>query len=227
MSKTNSNPMKPLILITIAIVILVSAIVVLNNKQNAPSNDVVFANPVPIDNQPTLGDLNAPVSVVEFGDYKCPACKEWSEHIFPQLKKDFIDTGKISFSYINVLFHGDESYLGSLAGEAVWNQDPEAFWDFNKALYSEQPPRQSHDDLWVTVEKVIEVAQKAVPQISLDQLERDILEMTYKDDVLLDHQLVEEFDVQFTPSIFINGTMVEDPFDYDYIKQLIEGGLGK
>ncbi|QOY36900.1 DsbA family protein [Anaerobacillus isosaccharinicus] len=227
MSKTNSNPMKPLILVTIAVVILVSVIVVLNSKQNTESNDVVFANHVPIDNQPTLGNLNAPVSVVEFGDYKCPACKEWSEHIFPQLKKDFIDSGKITFSYINVLFHGEESYLGSLAGESVWNQDPDAFWDFNKALYSEQPTRQNHDDYWITVDKVIDVAQKAVPQINLDQLERDILELTYKDDVLLDHQLVEEFNVQFTPSIMINGTMLEDPFDYDYIKLLIERGLGQ
>lgn len=226
MGKTKkSNPMKPLVLFTITIFILISAIVVINNMQNKDSGDVVFSSHPPIENQPILGDPNAPVSVVEFGDYKCPACREWSEYIFPQLKKDFIDTGKISFSYINVLFHGDESILGSLAGEAVWNQDPDAFWDFNKALYKEQPPRQSHDDFWITVEKIMEVAEATVPHLDLNQLKQDILNKTFEEDVLLDDQLVNEFQVKLTPSIVINGTMVEDPFNYEHIKQLIEKGL--
>jgi protein-disulfide isomerase len=226
MSKKSSNPMKPLILITVAIFILVSAIVVLDNYQNNNSGDVALASHPPIENQPTLGDLDAPVSVVEFGDYKCPACREWNESIFPLLKKDFIDTGKISFSYINVLFHGDESFLGSLAGESIWKQDQEAFWDFNKALYQEQPPRQSHDDFWITVEKIMEVAQNSAPNIDLSLLEENITNLTYQDAVLLDDQLVDQFQVKQTPSIIINGIMVENPFDYDKIKELIEGGLG-
>lgn len=221
----NSNPMKPLVLITIIVVVLVSAIVFLMSNQGDESGEVVLENHPPIEGQPTLGDPNAPVSVVEFADYKCPACREWSEVIFPQLKADFIDTGKISFSYINVLFHGDESYLGSLAGEAIWNQDPDAFWAFNKALYQEQPARQSHDDFWITVEKVLEVAEAVVPYIDLELLEEDIMNMTYQDAVLLDHQLVEKFKVELTPSIVINGTMVDNPFDYDRIKEVIERGL--
>jgi protein-disulfide isomerase len=227
MASKSSNPMKMLVLITVAILVLVSAIVLLNNSQNKESGDITFANLPPIENQPTLGDPNAPVSVVEFGDYKCPACKEWSEFIFPQFKKDFIDTGKVTFSYVNVLFHGDESILGSLAGEAVWNQDRDAFWDFSKALYKEQPERQSHDDHWITVEKIMEVAQNSVPHIDLQQLEQDINNLTYQEDVMVDDKLVEEFKVELTPSIVINGVMVEDPFDYENIKTLIEGGQGK
>ncbi|MCT8137721.1 DsbA family protein [Anaerobacillus sp. CMMVII] len=226
MSKAKSNPMKPLVLITVVIIILVSAIVVINSKQNQATDGKILVNHPSIENQPTIGDPNASVSVVEFADYKCPACKMWGEQIFPLLKKDFVDTGKITFSYVNVLFHGDESFLGSLAGEAVWNQDPEAFWEFNKALYQEQPSIQNHDDPWITVEKVMEVAKKAVPHLDLELLEQDIINMTYKDAVLLDDQLVEELDIPFTPSIIINGTFVEEPFDYELIKQLIEGGLG-
>ncbi len=219
------NPMKPLILITITVFVLISLIVVLDNKQNNGSADKVLASHPPIENQPTLGDSNAPVSVVEFGDYKCPACREWSEYIFPQLKKDYIDTGKISFSYINVLFHGAESYLGSLAGEAIWYQEPDAFWAFNKALYKEQPPRQSHDDYWITLEKIMEIAKGTVPHIDLNQLEQDIINNRFEENVRLDDQLVNEYQVKLTPSIVINGTMVEDPFNYENIKQLIEKGI--
>jgi protein-disulfide isomerase len=225
MAKTSSNPMKLLVPITIGVFILLIVIVLLMNKQTQESGDISLTKQVPIENQPTLGNLDSPVSVVEFGDYKCPACKQWSEYIFPQLKSDYIDTGKISFTYINVLFHGNESILGSLAGEAIWKQNPEAFWDFSKALYKAQPENQSHDDPWLTFEKVMEVAENTVPAINLKQLEEDIANKSYEDAVLLDDQLVAEFQVELTPSIVINGTMVEDPYDYEYIKELIERGL--
>ncbi|OAB44747.1 hypothetical protein PGLA_04860 [Paenibacillus glacialis] len=66
--------------------------------------------------------------MIEFGDYKCPSCKAWSEHLYPQLMKEYVDTSKVKFAYINVLFHGEESELASLAVESVFDQDPEAFW---------------------------------------------------------------------------------------------------
>ncbi|MDA6082947.1 thioredoxin domain-containing protein, partial [Escherichia coli] len=77
--------------------------------------------------------------VVEFGDFKCPACKAWGQNIFPKLVEDYVDTGKVKFSYINVLFHGDESKLGSVAAEAVYKQNPDSYWDFNKALFDAHP----------------------------------------------------------------------------------------
>ena len=72
--------------------------------------------------QPTLGSSNAPITVVELGDFKCPACKAWGENIFPQLIEDYVDTGKVKFSLVNVLFHGDESKLGSVAAEAIYKE---------------------------------------------------------------------------------------------------------
>lgn len=102
-------------IITLAIIALITAIVVINN--NSESNETTFGKQPPIDGQPTLGDPDAPITVVEFGDFKCPACKAWGENIFPQLVNDYVDTGQVKFSFINVLFHGEESELGSLAAE--------------------------------------------------------------------------------------------------------------
>ena len=47
--------------------------------------------------------------------------------IFPQLIEDFVDTGKVKFSLINVLFHGDECKLGSVAAEAIYKQAPDRY----------------------------------------------------------------------------------------------------
>lgn len=218
---------KMLVAVTLVAVALIAIVVVLLNQ---PTEQAETATPaetqhVSTDGQPTLGDVDAPVSVVEFGDYKCPSCKQWGETIYPKLKRDYIDTGDVSFSYINVLFHGQESILASLASESVYKQDPDAFWDFHKALYDAQPASQQHDEAWVTVERLTQIAEETT-SVDMAKLEDDLSEnSSVLEQVSLDDKLVKENGVQFTPSIMINGVMLEDPFDYEAIERLIKKDL--
>jgi protein-disulfide isomerase len=46
---------------------------------------------------PMIGSKNAPVTLVEFSDYQCPFCQRFYLQVFSELKKDFIDTGKLRF----------------------------------------------------------------------------------------------------------------------------------
>ena len=46
-----------------------------------------------IDDDPSLGDPKAPVTIIEFGDYQCPFCRQFWRDTFPRLKKEYIDTG--------------------------------------------------------------------------------------------------------------------------------------
>lgn len=204
-------------IITLAIIALITAIVVMNN--NSESSETTFGKQPPIDGQPTLGDPDAPITVVEFGDFKCPACKAWGENIFPQLVNDYVDTGQVKFSFINVLFHGEESELGSLAAESVYKQNPDAYWEFHKALFKEQPS-ENHHSKWITTEKILEVAN-GISGIDTDKLRSDIKNNSEMSEVNKDSELVEEFDVQLTPTIMVNGTVIEDPFDYEAIKNAI------
>ncbi|EDL65602.1 BdbD [Bacillus sp. SG-1] len=212
--------MKYLVLITLAVVILLAMIVVLTNKSK--DTDQTLESHPPTANQPMIGKKDAPASVVEFGDFKCPACKAWGEMIYPQLKADFIDTGKANFTYINTEFHGKESTLSALAAESILKNDPGSYWEFHKKLFEEQPA-DNHDALWITVDKLVEVAKKTT-DIEADQFRQDIEQQTYMEEVNVDSSLVQDFNIQKTPTIIINGTMLEDPYDYEKIKALIEEG---
>ncbi|EWG08549.1 DsbA family protein [Cytobacillus firmus] len=223
MSKKNQSPMKLIMIITLIVFAMIAALVVINNMKSEQNVSPSFEEGPSIEGQPVLGKSDAPVTVVEFGDFKCPACKAWGQNIFPKLVEDYVDTGKVKFSYINVLFHGDESKLGSVAAEAVYKQNPDSYWDFNKALFDAQPD-EDHDSLWITMEKIKEVAS-AIPGIDTNQLEKDIQSQEIIDEVNNDSALVEEYKVQQTPSIMVNGTMLEDPFDYEKIKSLIDQSL--
>jgi protein-disulfide isomerase len=46
---------------------------------------------------PMLGSKDAPITVVEFSDYQCPFCQRFHTQVYGELKKDFIDTGKVRF----------------------------------------------------------------------------------------------------------------------------------
>ena len=62
---------------------------------NQPSGPVK----VSVDNDPILGDKNAPVTIIEFSDYECPFCKKSFTDMLPDLKKNYIDTGKAKLVY--------------------------------------------------------------------------------------------------------------------------------
>ncbi|WP_249317088.1 DsbA family protein [Bacillus sp. FJAT-50079] len=218
---------KTIVISTLGLFVVIAAFVLFLNKEEKTEPTITTVNHPSIENQPTIGDEAAPVSVIEFGDYKCPSCKAWGEKIYPQLEKEYIKTGKITFSYMNVLFHGEESILASLASESVYKHHPEAFWPFHNALFAAQPTSQNHDEQWVTVESLLDIAQQSVPNIDIAQFKADITEGETAAEVAIDMELVKELDVQFTPTIVINGVMLEDPFDYDAIVTQIEKGLKK
>lgn len=64
----------------------------LGNQPNGPTK-------VSVDDDPVLGDKNAPLTLVEFSDYECPFCKRSFEQVLPELKKNYIDTGKLKLVY--------------------------------------------------------------------------------------------------------------------------------
>ncbi|RFU60251.1 DsbA family protein [Bacillus sp. V59.32b] len=220
--KNKAFSFKYLVIITLLVFAVITALVVIN-KMNAETETASYEKQPPIKGQPTLGESDAPVTVVEFGDFKCPACKAWGDTVYPQLVKDYVDSGKVKFSYINVVFHGEESVLGSMAAEAVFKQNPDKYWEFHKELFKAQPT-EDHDSLWITNEKIVEVA-KTIPGIDTKRLEEDITNQSGINEIKKDTKLVEEFKVEQTPSIMVNGTMLDDPFDYEKIKSLIDEEL--
>ncbi|MBS1302320.1 DsbA family protein [Loktanella sp. SALINAS62] len=52
----------------------------------------------------TMGDADAPIEMIEYASYTCPHCANFHATVWPQLKADYIDTGKVRFIYREVYF---------------------------------------------------------------------------------------------------------------------------
>ncbi|PID21116.1 dihydroneopterin aldolase [Sporosarcina sp. P3] len=217
MKQNKNSNMKFVVILTLLAVAILAAVVVFSNKEESAPTDIKH---IDITGQPTLGDEEAPVTIVEFGDFKCPGCKAWGEMIYPKLVTDYIEAGTVQFAFVNVLFHGEESTLGSIAAESVLERHPSMYWDFHHALFEAQPT-ENHDALWITPDKVLEVAS-SFPEIDQALLKEDMEQQATMESVKHDEELVREVGVSMTPTIVINGKVMEDPFDYEAIKAAIE-----
>jgi len=215
--------MKFAVIATALAVVLLAVIVTITSNQTPDKTEIVREE-VDLTGQPVLGQDDAPITVVEFGDYKCPSCKAWGETIYPQLVEDYILSGDVKFSYVNVLFHGKESVAGAMAAESVYQQDPNVFWDFHKAMFDAQPESNKHDSLWITTDKILELASE-MPSINQEQLKQDVEQKLTAEQVNIDKDLFTKHNVSQTPTININGITMEDPFDYEAIKEVIEREL--
>lgn len=190
-----------------------------------PEPDQENAKTLNMEGQPTIGDKDAKVQIVEMGDIMCPACKVWSLNYFPVIKEEYIDTGKVTFSFTNVLFHGDASEIGAKAFEAVYALYPDSFWEYLHNLYLEQPENASHDDVWISEELVTDVAANMIPDFNKEEFIEKMNSKEVLEQINIDQSLVDETGLKLTPGIFINGVELTDPFDGDKIIELIEEGL--
>jgi protein-disulfide isomerase len=79
---------------------------------------------VSVDDDPVLGQANAPVTIVEFSDYECPFCKRHFEQTYSQLKTNYIDTGKVKlvFRDLPLSFHDPLATKQAIAANCAREQ---------------------------------------------------------------------------------------------------------
>ncbi|MGV3487328.1 MAG: thioredoxin domain-containing protein [Tuberibacillus sp.] len=227
---------------TVAVLLVIAGIVaiVFQNKDQSPSDG--SAQPEKSDNaaqknpsqeassvlsyngQPMMGDAHAPVKIAEFGDYKCIYCRQFEMEIFPKLKKDFIDTGKVQFYFMNYTIIAKDSVLAADAGEAIFAMYPDRFWDFHQLLYENQGPETEE---WATNDFLLNIAKKAVPNLDENKFLSALQEGTYVNQIRTDANMGKAAGIEGTPTIFVNGNMLssQDTFDYDSLKKAIQQAI--
>jgi len=92
---------------------------------------------------PILGDPDAQITIVEFGDYQCERCYAWFHETKPTIVQDYIDTGKANLIFVDLAFLGSDSPKAAQASYCA--EDQEMYWDYHGLLYNSQ---ESIDNGW-------------------------------------------------------------------------------
>ena len=85
---------------------------------------------------PILGSADAPVTLIEFGDYQCPRCKAWFENTKPTIDSNYIDTGIVKMYFVDLRYIGGDSITATAATYCAQEQD--AYWEYHDTLYENQ-----------------------------------------------------------------------------------------
>ena len=154
-----------------------------------------------IDDDPALGDPKAAVTIIEFGDYQCPFCRQFWRETFPRLKKDYIDTGKVRFIYRDYpqAVH-PEAMISAIAAECA--DDQGKYYEFHDKVFSEQD-RRGRD---VVRYRAAELKRWAA-DLKLDTAAFDACldSERHKDEVSKDFKDLDGLGFEGTPIFFVNG----------------------
>ncbi|SDD02835.1 Protein-disulfide isomerase [Terribacillus halophilus] len=211
-SQAASKASKVIVWVVLAIVLLVVALVLINSYSG--SDD---AQDIDYSNQPFLGDENAPVKIVEFGDYKCIHCQEFHHNNFPVIDQELIETGKASFYFMNMPIINADSKKGARFSEAVYQVlGDDGFWKFHDVLFAEDL------NTSFTEEFLMDKLREVVSDEEAEEVLQVYQDNGTDDAVSTDTELAKELDVQGTPTIFVNGKLFEGEDMNDLIEMVDE-----
>jgi protein-disulfide isomerase len=99
------------------------------------------------------GNVEAPITIIEFGDYQCPNCKEWFQQQKPIIKNDHISSGTAKLYFIDFTFLGDDSINAAQASHCAGDQGK--FMAYHSTLYNAQA---GIEDGWASVDALKQFA---------------------------------------------------------------------
>jgi protein-disulfide isomerase len=163
-----------------------------------------------------MGDEKAPVTIIEYASMTCPHCAHFQEATFPELKKRYIDTGKVRYIF-------REFPLDSLAAAAFMlarcagKDDKDKYFVLIDTLFRQQ--RQ-----WAV--------EKPIPPLLAIAKQAGFTEQSFNaclaNQQMLDgiesirQRAIKQFKVQSTPTFFINGTAHPGALSIDDMAKLID-----
>ena len=169
----------------------------------------------------TLGPVDAKVTVIEYASYTCPHCASFHANVFKDLKRDYIDTGKIQFVYREVYF----DRYGLWAAMVARCGGDMKYFGVQEMLYKDLPGWAGSDDPNVVVANLKKIGRTAgMDDAQLDACMQDGAMAQAMVDRF--ESSMKEHDVQGTPTLIVNGTKHSN-MSYADLKAIIETELAK
>jgi len=169
----------------------------------------------------SLGNPDAPVKIVEYASFTCPHCANFHETVWPSLKTDYIDTGKVHFTLREVYFdrYGLWAALVARCGGEM------KYFGIHDMLFAKQAE-------WVAAESPQQVVDNLKTIGRAAGLEDAAMDACLNDTANAE-ALIKQFQTNFeadgvegTPTLFINGTKYSN-MAYADLKAILDTELAK
>jgi protein-disulfide isomerase len=168
---------------------------------------------VSVDDDPAWGPTDAPVIIVEFGDYQCPYCKQFHDETLPQISETY--EGQIRFVFRDFPLSGVHPWAQKAAEASECADDQERFWDY-------------HDLLWANQSALdVDSLEAYAAQLGLDTATFDdcLDSGANAEEVQNDFEDGVSYGVAGTPTFFVNGIKVVGAQPFSVFQTMIDSLL--
>jgi protein-disulfide isomerase len=166
-----------------------------------------------------LGPANASVTITEYASMTCPHCAAFDETVFPKIKSEYIDTGKIRYVFRE--FPLDiKAAAGSMLARCIAKDDAQKYFAVVDLLFKQQND-------WVmknTTDSLILIGKQA--GLSEQQVKDCLKDQALLDKISADQKYASEvLKVNSTPTFFINGEMIKGETSFEEFDKKIKALL--
>ncbi|MDY6780120.1 MAG: DsbA family protein [Halobacteria archaeon] len=151
-----------------------------------------------IDEQPRLGPKDADKSIVAFEDPSCPSCRRFETRVFPRIKSQLVEPGRLSFYFrvYPVVYPWGEPAAKAL--EATYARDESVFWDLKDHYYANQGSFGTQNVLRKTEDYL-----NSNTQLDGSSVVEDVRAGTYDDEVRSDYRAGQAAGANATPTFYL------------------------
>jgi protein-disulfide isomerase len=166
-----------------------------------------------------LGPADAAVTIIEYASMTCPHCAAFTENVFPKIKSEYIDTGKVRYVFRE--FPLDiKAQAGSMLARCIAKGDAGKYFAVVDILFRQQGE-------WVmknTTETLMRVGKQA--GLSQQAVEDCLKDQTLVDKLEADQKYASEvLKVNSTPTFFVNGKMIKGETSFEEFDKRIKSLL--
>ena len=165
--------------------------------------------PVPVDDDPALGPADAPVTIIEFGDYECPYCRRWHAVTYRQVLEAY--PGQIRFVYRDFPIESIHADAQSAAVAANCAGEQGEYWAYHDLLFT--APSLS-PELYLSLAEDLKLDLTAFARCQQDE--------SVLAEVSADHRYAASHGVRSTPTFFINGIALLGAQPFEVFKEIID-----
>jgi protein-disulfide isomerase len=145
---------------------------------------------------PIMGSHNAPITILEWGDYQCTFCYKFHQNTLDIINEDFIKTGKVKIIFKDFPLNGLDSKLAAEASYCA--QDQEKYWKYHDELYKNWGGEKTG---WITRESLTKFAETV--NLDIEKFNKCLDDHKYENKVDLLYAFGKEVGIDATPSFLI------------------------
>ncbi len=182
-------------IIPILIGIVAGSFLVLYQPQNTDSKILTVSNLIE-NGSPVLGELDAPITILEWGDYQCTYCYKFHQDTLGVINEDFIKSGKVKIVFKDFPLNGPDSKLAAEASYCA--NDQEKYWQYHDELYKNWGGERTG---WITRDALTEFAKEV--KLDINEFNQCLDDQKYEDKVTKLYDFGKNIGIDATPSFLV------------------------